>query len=293
MERNYTLRKFIKMSLVLALVIGIGLFMSHGAQAETIRLATTTSTDDSGLLDELLPVFTEETGIEVDVIAVGTGQALEIGRRGDADILIVHAPNLEREFVEEGYGTERTYIMYNDFVIVGPPEDPAGLSDLAEEGAGIQATIEQLYQAGNEGQLRFLSRGDNSGTHVKEMELWEMAGLEDIESTGWYNALGQGMGSTLITANEMAGYALADRGTFLSMAEEIANLKILYEGDEALNNPYGIIPLNPEVFGNANFEAAQKLVDFLIRDDIQELIGEYGTEKFGQPLFFPDAEQIM
>ncbi len=293
MKRNYTIRKFIKMSLVLALVIGIGLFMSHGAQAESIRLATTTSIEDTGLLDELLPVFTEETGIEVDVVAVGTGQALEIGRRGDADILMVHAPALEKEFVDDSYGTARTYIMYNDFVIVGPPEDPAGLSDLAEEGAGIQATIERLYQAGNEGQLRFLSRGDNSGTHVKEMELWEMAGLEDIEGTGWYNALGQGMGSTLITANEMAGYALADRGTFLSMAEEIANLKILYEGDEALNNPYGIIPLNPEVFGNVNYEAAQKLVDFMVRDDIQELIGEYGTEKFGQPLFFPDAEQIM
>lgn len=284
------MKKLLKMSLVIALVIGVGLFMSQGIQAESIRLATTTSTEDSGLLNELLPRFTEETGIEVDVVAVGTGQALEIGRRGDADILMVHAPALEREFVEEGYGTKRTYIMYNDFVIVGPPEDPANISDLVAEDQGVEVAMEQIYQAGNNGKLRFLSRGDSSGTHVKEMGLWEMAEIEDIEETGWYNALGQGMGSTLVTANEMAGYALTDRGTFLSIAEEIANLKILYEGDEALNNPYGIIPLNPERFENVNYQAAQKLVDFMVRDDIQELIGEFGTEKFDQPLFFPDAE---
>lgn len=284
------MKKLVKAGLIFALVVGVGIFMSHGIQAESIRLATTTSTEDSGLLDELLPIFTEETGIEVDVVAVGTGQALEIGRRGDADILMVHAPDLEKEFVEDGYGTERTYIMFNDFVIVGPPEDPAGLSDLVEEGADIETAMSAIYEAGNDGSLRFLSRGDNSGTHVKEIDLWEMTGLEDVEDTGWYNALGQGMGSTLITANEMAGYALTDRGTFLSMAEEIANLKILYEGDEALNNPYGIIPLNPEVFENANYEAAQKLVDFMVRDDIQEKIGEFGIDTFGQPLFFPDAE---
>ncbi|MFN2363556.1 MAG: substrate-binding domain-containing protein, partial [Halarsenatibacteraceae bacterium] len=235
MKRNDTMNKFLSVSLMFLLVIGIGLFMSHGIQAESIRLATTTSTEDSGLLDELLPLFTEEAGIEVDVIAVGTGQALEIGRRGDADILMVHAPELERKFVEEGYGTERTYIMYNDFVIVGPPEDPAGISDLVEEGQGVEAVLEQLYEAGNNGSLRFLSRGDNSGTHVKEMGLWEAAGINDFADTGWYYSLGQGMGSTLIATNEMAGYALTDRGTYLSMAEEIAHLKILYEGDDALN----------------------------------------------------------
>ena len=284
------MKKLLKAGLIFALVVGVGIFMSHGIQAESIRLATTTSTEDSGLLDELLPIFTEETGIEVEVVAVGTGQALEIGRRGDADILMAHAPDLEKEFIEDGYGTERTYIMYNDFVIVGPPEDPAGLSDPVEERADIETAMTAIYEAGNDGSLRFLSRGDDSGTYLKEMALWEMTGLEDVEDTGWYNALGQGMGSTLITANEMAGYALTDRGTFLSMAEGIANLKILYEGDEALNNPYGIIPLNPEEFENANYEATQKLVDFMVRDDIQEKIGEFGTDTFGQPLFFPDAE---
>ncbi|MGM0414835.1 MAG: substrate-binding domain-containing protein, partial [Bacillota bacterium] len=242
------------------------------------------------LLDELLPVFTEETGIEVDVVAVGTGQALEIGRRGDADILMVHAPDLEKEFIEEDYGTKRTYIMYNNFVIVGPPEDPAGLSDLAEEDQDIAPAMEKLYEAGNNGSLRFLSRGDNSGTHVKEMELWKMAGIDDVQDADWYYSLGQGMGTTLITANEMAGYALTDRGTFLKMAEKSANLKILYEGNEALNNPYGIIPLNPEKFDSINYQAAQKLVDFMVRDDIQERIGEFGVDKFDQPLFFPDAK---
>jgi len=284
------MKKLFKLSLVVVLVVSIGLLMGTGIQAESIRLATTTSTEDSGLLNELLPRFTEETGIEVDVIAVGTGQALEIGRRGDADILMVHAPELEREFVAENYGTKRTYIMYNDFVIVGPPEDPANISDLVEEGQGVEMALEQIYEAGNNGKLRFLSRGDSSGTHVKEMGLWEAAGIEGYEDAGWYYSLGQGMGSTLVTANEMAGYALTDRGTYLSMAEEIAHLKILYEGDNALNNPYGIIPLNPEVFDNVNYEAAQKLVDFMVRDDIQELIGEFGTDKFGQPLFFPDAD---
>ncbi len=284
------MKKLLKAGLIFALVVGVGIFMSHEIQAESIRLATTTSTEDSGLLDELLPIFTEETGIEVEVVAVGTGQALEIGRRGDADILMVHAPDLEKEFIEDGYGTERTYIMYNDFVIVGPPEDPAGLSDLVEERADIETAMTAIYEAGNDGSLRFLSRGDDSGTYLKEMALWEMTGLEDVEDTGWYNALGQGMGSTLITANEMAGYALTDRGTFLSIAEGLANLKILYKGDEALNNPYGIIPLNPEVFENANYEAAQQLVDFMVRDDIQKKIGEFGIETFGQPLFFSGEE---
>ncbi|MFW5790829.1 MAG: substrate-binding domain-containing protein [Bacillota bacterium] len=284
------MRKLLEIGVILVLVIGVGLFAGPGIQAESIRLATTTSTEDSGLLDELLPIFTEETGIEVDVIAVGTGQALEIGRRGDADVVMVHAPDLEKEFVEEGYGTERTYIMYNDFVIVGPTEDPANISDLAEDNQGVEVAMEQIYEAGNSEGLRFLSRGDDSGTHQKELELWEAAGIDDVTESDWYDSLGQGMGSTLITANEMAGYALTDRGTYLSMAEEIANLKILYEGDDALNNPYGIIPLNPEVFENVNHEAAQKLVDFMVSDDIQELIGEFGTEKFGQPLFFPDAD---
>lgn len=284
------MKKLLKAGLIFALVVGVGIFMSHEIQAESIRLATTTSTEDSGLLDELLPIFTEETGVEVEVVAVGTGQALEIGRRGDADILMVHAPDLEKEFIEDGYGTERTYIMYNDFVIVGPPEDPAGLSDLVGERADIETAMTAIYEAGNDGSLRFLSRGDDSGTYLKEIALWEMTGLEDVEDTGWYNALGQGMGSTLITANEMAGYALTDRGTFLSMAEGLANLKILYKGDEALNNPYGIIPLNPEVFENANYEAAQQLVDFMVRDDIQKKIGEFGIDTFGQPLFFSGEE---
>lgn len=249
-----------------------------------LTLATTTSTEDSGLLDDLLPVFEEETGYEVDVIAVGTGQALEIGRRGDADILLVHAPELEEEFVDEGYGTERYPVMYNDFILLGPPEDPAQLGEAAETPEAMQA----LVDAGEAGEAEFASRGDESGTHTKELSLWEGV-QDDVEEMEWYNSLGQGMGDTLVAANEMGAYTLADRGTYLAMEEQLANLEIVFEDSPELHNPYGIIPVNPEEFPNVHYDAAQELVDFFIRDDIQERISEFGVEEFGQPLFFPDA----
>ena len=254
-------------------------------EAETIQLATTTSTDDSGLLEELLPIFREETGYQVDVIALGTGQALEIGRRGDADVLMVHAPELEKEFVDKGYGTARHHIMYNDFVLAGPKSDPAGIGKENQ----LAAALHKIYQFGRKGGATFASRGDESGTHVKEEEMWEAADLE-VERENWYLSLGQGMGDTLITANEIQAYTLTDRGTFLAMQDNLTNLTLLFEGDKKLINPYGIIPVNPEMHSHINILGAEALVEFFRSDDVQDKIGEFGKNNYGQPLFFPDAD---
>lgn len=272
------------------LIIGTTSFLST-AQSSTLKLATTTSTEDSGLLDELLPLFTGETDCEVDVIAVGTGQALELGKRGDADVLLVHAPELEKNFVKNNYGTSRTFIAYNDFVLVGPPEDPAGISDLdPATGDNVTKALKKIEEGGKTGRLTFVSRGDESGTHTKEKNIWSEAGLNDVEDNNWYLSLGQGMGSTLITANEMSAYALTDKATYLAMAEQIRHVKILYANDEALTNPYNVIPVNPDLHTNINYECAQKFVTFLTKKDTQDLIANFGKEKFGQPLFFPAAD---
>ncbi len=256
-----------------------------GAEGVSIRLATTTSTEDSGFLNELLPIFEDETGHEVSVVAVGTGQALQIARSGDADVLMVHAPELEQKFVEAGYGTERYDVMYNDFLIVGPNEDPAGAYDLDS----LEEVLEAISAGGEEGKATFASRGDESGTHAKEVSLWEEFEI-DYEGHEWYDSLGQGMGDTLITANEMEAYALVDRGTYLSMVNKVEDLKVVSEGDELLNNPYGIIPLNPDEFEHVEYKAAKDMVDFFTRDDIQEKISEFGIDEYGEPLFFPVSE---
>ncbi|MFW6266361.1 MAG: substrate-binding domain-containing protein [Halanaerobiales bacterium] len=263
-------------------------FPGTRVNAKTLRLATTTSTEDSGLLEELLPEFQKESGHEVDVIAVGTGQALEIGRSGDADILLVHAPDLEKEFVNNDYGTERYSVMYNDFVLAGPQDDPADIKERED----IEGVINTLYDSGEKGNIKFTSRGDESGTHVKEKGLWEFADFdpENIEDKGWYQSLGQGMGDTLVAANEMQAYVLTDRGTFLSMKGELKNLEIMFEGSEKLHNPYGLVPVNPDEFSNVDYEGAMELVEFFRSQETQEKIGDYGTEEFGQPLFFPEAE---
>lgn len=279
MLQKRLLKGFVLAMLLLVIFVAV---MSFEAKANMLRLATTTSTEDSGLLDFLLPLFTKETGIKVEVVAVGTGQALAIGRRGDAHILLVHAPALEAVFVEEGYGTERFYVMYNDFVLVGPVNDPASL----REAQGINEAMLSIYQRGEAKKSRFTSRGDESGTHNKEKNLWAGSDLS-IEDKDWYLSLGQGMGSTLIATNEMGAYTLTDRGTYLSMQDVLKNTAILFQGDDSLFNPYGIIPLNPERFPHVNAQGAQALVDFFLRSDIQEKIGGFGKETFGQPLFFP------
>ncbi len=277
--------QFFQIMIISIFVILIVFTAGVQIEAEIIQLATTTSTDDSGLLEEILPIFQEETGYQVDVIAVGTGQALEIGRRGDVDVLLVHAPELEKEFVDNGYGTARHHIMYNDFVMVGPENDPTGLG---KENELIEA-LHRMYQFGSRGEATFASRGDESGTHVKEEEMWEAADLE-VERENWFLSLGQGMGDTLITANEIQAYTLTDRGTFLAMQDNLTNLTLLFEGDKKLINPYGIIPVNPEMHSHINILGAEALVEFFRSDDVQDKIGEFGKNNYGQPLFFPDAD---
>jgi tungstate transport system substrate-binding protein len=258
-------------------------------ETHVLRLATTTSTADSGLLDAILPDFEAQNNARVDVVAVGTGQAIELGEAGDADVILVHARAREDAFVEEGHGTERRDVMYNDFILVGPADDPAGITGMtlaAEALAAIAAT-----------EAPFASRGDDSGTHTKEMSLWEAAGVTPDPEGGWYNSLGQGMGETLTFANESGAYTLTDRGTYLSMAENLPNLTVLVGGasiaenaDPALLNPYGVIPVNPEKSEAINAELAGAFVEWITSAEVQEMIGQFGVEEFGQPLFYPDAQ---
>ncbi|CAN5609195.1 extracellular solute-binding protein [soil metagenome] len=246
------------------------------AAQDHITVASTTSTEQSGLFGHILPMFQEETGIEVRVVAQGTGQALETGRRGDADVVFVHAVELEEAFVADGYGVERFDVMYNDYVIVGPAGDPAGIAE-AEDAAAAMAAI---AEAG----APFASRGDDSGTHAAERNLWEAAGI--APEGGWYRETGSGMGPTLNTASQMNAYALTDRGTWLSF-ENPGELQIVYEGDAVLFNPYGVILVSPEMHGHVKAEAGQAFIDWLISDEGQEAIASF--EIGGEQLFFPNA----
>lgn len=257
-------------------------------EPQVLRLATTTSTADSGLLDAILPAFEAAYNARVDVVAVGTGQAIEIGQAGDADVILVHARAREDAFVEEGSGLARYDVMYNDFIIVGPADDPAGVQGMTSAAEALAAIAAA--------EARFASRGDDSGTHTKELSLWEKAAV--TPEGDWYNSLGQGMGETLTFANESNAYTLTDRGTYLSMSATLPNLAIMVGGDSiadnadsALLNPYGVIPVNPELSANINAELAQQFVDWLISPEVQEQIGQYGVEEFGQPLFYPNAAQ--
>ena len=270
--------------LLLAAAVGCG-----PQEPEVLRLATTTSTADSGLLDAILPAFEEANNARVDVVAVGTGQAIELGEAGDADVILVHARAREDAFVAEGHGTERRDVMYNDFVIVGPADDPAGV-------VGMSSAAEALAAIAAAG-APFASRGDDSGTHTKEMSLWEAAGVTPDPAGGWYNSLGQGMGETLIFANEAGAYTMTDRGTFLSMRDNLPNLVVVVGGesiadnaDPKLLNPYGVIPVNPEKSEAINAELARKFAEWLTSPEVQTMIGEFGVETFGQPLFYPNAQ---
>ena len=245
-------------------------------EAAFITVASTTSTEQSGLFGHILPRFQAETGIELRVVAQGTGQALETGRRGDADVVFVHARALEDQFVAEGYGVERFDVMYNDFVLVGPGDDLAGIRD-AENAAAAMAAI-----AGTG--APFASRGDDSGTHVAEKALWTAAGIAPAGE--WYRETGSGMGPTLNTAAQMNAYALTDRGTWLSFGNR-GDLEIVFEGDDALFNPYGVILVNPTRHPHVKAEAGQAFVDWLISADGQKAIADYKIN--GEQLFFPNA----
>jgi len=250
------------------------------AAAEELILATTTSTYDSGLLDAILPDFENKTGFKVSVLAVGTGQALALGAAGDADILLVHAREREDQFVADGDAPFRRDVMYNDFVIIGPANDPAGIK-------GIDAVTDAFVQLAAS-ESSFISRGDDSGTHIKEQKIWEMAGIEP--GGDWYQSAGQGMGAVLNIANEQQAYTMSDRSTYLARLAEGLDLEIMVEEDPPLFNPYGVLPVNPELAEGINDEGALAFVDWIISEDAQKLIGEYGIEKYGKPLFFPNAQ---
>lgn len=257
------------------------------AEPQVLRLATTTSTADSGLLDAILPDFEAKNNARVDVVAVGTGQAIEIGEAGDADVILVHARAREDAFIEEDHGTARYDVMYNDFILVGPAEDPAGVQGMATAAEALTAIAAA--------EASFASRGDDSGTHTKELSLWEKAGI--TPEGDWYNSLGQGMGETLTFANESGAYTLTDRGTYLSMRDNLPNLVVVVggesiaeNGDSSLLNPYGVIPVNPDKSEAINAELSQAFAEWITSPEVQTMIGEYGVETFGQPLFYPDAQ---
>src|SRR5690606_18663265 len=270
-------------SILLGALLAARLGLSQGpafAQDQYITVASTTSTENSGLFGELLPKFTEATGIEVRVVAVGTGQALDMGRRGDADVVFVHAPAAEQQFVDEGFGVERIPVMYNDYVIVGPASDPAGIADSKDAVEALQAIAET--------EAPFASRGDDSGTHKKELALWQEAGIDVAAASGsWYRETGSGMGPTLNTAAGMDAYALTDRGTWIAF-ENRQNLELLVEGDERLANPYGIILVNPEKHPHVKKELGQQFIDWVVSDEGQQAIADFKLN--GQQLFFPNAK---
>lgn len=270
---------FIIMAVVAALVVlgAAGAFAAP--KQKNIILATTTSTQDSGLLDTLIPIFEKETGYFVKTIAVGSGQAMKMGEKGEADVMLVHSPDAEKKFVEAGYGINRRLVMHNDFIIVGPPSDPAGIK-------GIKSSSDALKKIAAANAL-FISRGDNSGTHAKEKNLWKKAAINPVGQK-WFQETGLGMGQTLNVASEKRAYTLADRGTFLAIRKNMG-LAILNEGDAALLNIYHVIEVNSAKWPKANAEGAKAFADFMVSSKTQNIVKTFGVDKYGSPLFFPDA----
>lgn len=280
--------RLVWVAVIVALIAGIGLYYILGPgddQQEELVLATTTSTYDSGLLDVLVPAFEDETGISVKVIAVGTGQALRLGEAGDADVLLVHAPDQEIEFVEAGNGIYRRQVMYNNFIIVGPTSDPAGISGLTDAGEAMRRI--------RDNRSTFCSRGDDSGTHSREKVLWDAAGIDYEEvsaqsNSDWYLSLGQGMGDTLRTASDMGAYTLTDEGTYYALLSDL-DLKVLSSGDPVLRNQYSVIPVNGSTHARVNQKAAERFADWLVSDEVQAMIDDY--TKDGRTLFTANAEE--
>ena len=264
------MQKLVTPSLCIAALL---LASSLAGQQREILLATTTSTRDAGLLDSLLPLFESKTGYKINVVAVGTGQALEMARRGDADVVLVHAPELERALVDSGYFVRRRLVMHNDFLLVGPANDPAKL-----RGNDAIAALRTIVSA----RARFVSRGDRSGTHMFEQKLWRLAGLTPPAPGGWYIEAGQGMAATLQMADEMRAYTITDRGTYLAWRPKL-ELVPLVEEDPPLDNVYHVMEV-PRASA-----AARALADFFVSSEAQALIGKFGTARFGRPLFVPDA----
>lgn len=256
----------------------VSVFMIFGASSkkDTLTLATTTSTYDSGLLDYLLPDFQGRYGVEVRVLSLGTGEAVKYGERGDADVILVHAPELEKKFVSDGFGIERKCVMYNDFVVIGPVDDPADVKGAASAAEAFSRI------ATSKSESPFVSRGDNSGTHNKEKKIWNMTGISPYGN--WYMDAGVGMGDVIRIANDQSAYTLSDRGTYLSFKDKVG-LVVLYEGGKELLNPYGVIAVNPKKYPHVKYAAAAKFVDWMMSPRIQEKIGNF--TKNGGVLFWP------
>ncbi|WP_040212366.1 substrate-binding domain-containing protein [Clostridium polynesiense] len=272
-----------KSILIIAVALSALIGGCKGAPAEEVRdiiLATTTSTEDSGLLDYLLPEFKKDTKITVKVVSKGTGEAMEIAKRGDADCILVHAKEKEVEFVKEGHGVKRFDVMYNDFILVGPKSDEAKIKEKAKNNP------ELAFKLISESKAAFISRGDESGTHTKEKNLWKTS---EIKPSGeWYISAGKGMGAVLQMADEKGAYTLTDRATYLSMKDKLS-LEIVCEKNDKLYNQYGVIKVNPEKH-KINDKEAQQFVDWIISDKVQKLIRDFGKEKYGESLFIPNAK---
>jgi tungstate transport system substrate-binding protein len=265
--------------LPLALLIGALTAPGAHAQDRSIILQSTTSTANSGLYDHILPLFRSKTGITVNVVAVGTGQAIKNAQNGDGDVLLVHAKTAEEKFVADGYGVERYDVMYNDFIIVGPPADPAGIAGMKD----ATAALEKIAASG----AIFASRGDNSGTHKKELALWRDAGVDPAEASGrWYRETGSGMGATLNTAVGMSAYTMTDRGTWISFKNK-GDYEILVEGDANLFNQYGVILVNPDKHKRVKLAEGQAFIDWILGEEGQAAIAGYRLD--GQQLFGPNA----
>lgn len=273
------MHKFFATALAWITLLVIAPAIQAASPVKDIILATTTSTQDSGLLDVLVPQFERQTGLRVKTIAVGSGQAMAMGQRGEADVLLVHSPEAERKFVAEGFGIQRRRVMHNDFILVGPPADPAGI-----KAAG--SALEGFRRIANAAAV-FVSRGDNSGTHAQEKKLWKAAGLTP-EGEKWYQQTGLGMGQTLNVTAEKKAYTLTDRSTYLALRKNLG-LAILSEGDAVLLNVYHVIEVNPVRFPKVNAPGAKAFGNFLLSKETQKLIAIFGVDKFGSPLFFPDA----
>ncbi len=268
----------IVVSLIVLGVVGIQPGRAQPSNS-TLILSTTTSTQDSGLLDELVPLFERQSGYSVKTVAVGTGQALALGARGEADVLLVHAPETEKQWMAEGNGADRRLVMYNDFVVIGPSADPAQIV----AAASASEVMQRIAAAG----ATFIGRGDNSGTHILELQLWRAAGL-DPRDQPWYLESGQGMGQTLTLANDKLAYTLTDRGTFLARQATL-DLAVLAEGYPTFLNVYHVIAVASGKSPMINTEGARAFADFVVAPETQQLVGQFGVARFGQPLFFPAA----
>ena len=275
--------KLKRIVLCLMMVFAAAILVSNTDAAQPAQknliLATTTSTQDSGLLDELIPIFEKKTGYFVKTIAVGSGQAMAMGSKGEADVLLVHSPAAEKKFMADGNGVNRRLVMHNDYIIVGPPSDPAKIG-------GMKKAADAFRKIAASGSV-FVSRGDNSGTHAKEKDIWKAAGVK-YEGEKWYQQTGLGMGQTLSVAAEKKTYTLADRGTYLALKKNLG-MDILVEGDGILLNIYHVIEVNPKKWPKANFNGAKAFADFMVSGPTQAIIKTFGVKKYGSPLFFPDA----